>query len=136
LISQVYTTGGTISERIEYDIVEAYGKDPGHHNTLHLNATGQDPVHVGDYTGTAGLGGNMFDGQYHTYGALITDTHLITYWDGKELARMDISSRSEFSRAEHGILLSLAGNPDILPTLGAGQNRMVISHVKVWLPPA
>jgi hypothetical protein len=135
LISQVYTTGDTISERIEYDIVEAYGNDPGHHNTVHINATGQDPVHVGDYTGTVGLGGNMFDGAYHTYGALITDTHLITYWDGKELARMDITSRSEFERAQFHMIVTLAGDPDYIAG-ASGQNLMIIDYVKAWVPPA
>jgi hypothetical protein len=131
LISQVYTTGGSISERIEYDIVEAYGGDPGHHNTIHINTTGKDPVHVGDYTGTVGLGGNMFDGQYHTYGALITATHLITYWDGKELARMDITGRDEFERAQFHIIVTLAGDPDYIAG-ATGQNRMIVDYVKVW----
>jgi hypothetical protein len=135
LISQVYTTGDTISERIEYDIVEAYGGDPGHHNSLHMTVTDQTAFHAGDYTNEADLGGSMFDGEYHTYGALITDTHIITYWDGLELARMDITSRSEFERAQFHLIVTLAGNPDLIGS-ASGQSHMVVDYVKLWLPPA
>jgi hypothetical protein len=125
LISQNNTTG----ERIEYDIVEAYPGDLGHHNTVHVtNSEGKDQE--GDWTN---LNGAMFDGQFHTYGGLITDNLLITYFDGKELARMDISSIPAFDRANFYMIVTLAGNPSEMP-YASGQNDMVIDYVRAYGP--
>jgi Ca2+-binding RTX toxin-like protein len=76
--------------RVEIDIVEAYGRDDpdGHHTTIHVTPTADsgpaEKVVNSEYTNVSG---SMFDGQFHTYGALLTPEWIIIYYDRSEVAR-------------------------------------------------
>jgi hypothetical protein len=134
LISQVDDNGSGVSERIEVDIIEAYGTDDGHHASLHVTISDQDPIHRG--TGSnevASLGLNMFDGAFHVYSCLITSDYIFYYMDGIELARIYIGDRPEFTRAKFYPIVSLAMNPDEV-SQASGTHDMVVDYVKVWLP--
>lgn len=97
---------GSIME--EFDINEAYGSDPrGLHSTIHYkppftNLTGEWPsrqtksnyvdLSKVTYPGTTDLiwgleHGNMFNGDWHTYGVLIDDDFYRVYVDNFEVAR-------------------------------------------------
>jgi hypothetical protein len=127
LISQNNQTG----ERIEFDILEAYGWEDfdGHHTNVHArNSDGS--VKAGEYTN---IPGSMFDGQYHTYGGQITPEWVITYYDGVELARLptpDIFKNASFHMITtlnmYGPMLSQA----------SGHYDMVVDYVRAYAPSA
>jgi Ca2+-binding RTX toxin-like protein len=76
--------------RVEIDVVEAYGGNDldGHHTAVHFTPVGgstlTQKVENSEYTDVAG---SMFDGQFHTYGALVTPDWIVIYYDHAELAR-------------------------------------------------
>jgi hypothetical protein len=94
---------GLNEPRIEIDVVEAYGGNDwdGHHATLHLART----YHMKKYTGLAGAKdaatgallfdathNDMFDGRFHTYGALLDDAAIRIFYDSIELCRFPMTS--------------------------------------------
>lgn len=81
--------------RAEIDIIEAYGDNDydGYHMTVHRRSL-ESNVSKGNYSGLSspqnmGIWGwnDMFDGQFHRYGCMVTPDWIIIYLDGKELSR-------------------------------------------------
>jgi beta-glucanase (GH16 family) len=78
--------------RAEIDVVEAYGDNDydGYHMAAHSKAL-QSHLYKGNYIGLSKIPafapGDMFDGQFHRYGCLVTPQWIIIYLDGKELSR-------------------------------------------------
>ena len=86
---------GPAQERAEIDVIEAYGDADydGYHMAVHRHSL-QSNIHKGNYSGLASAqnmaiwGWNdMFDGQFHRYGCMVTPAWIIIYLDGKELSR-------------------------------------------------
>lgn len=89
--------------RAEIDVIEAYGdKDyDGYHMAVHRYSL-QSNVHKGNYSGLSSTqnvaiwGWNdMFDGQFHRYGCLVTPDWITIYLDGKELSRFPTFPEAE-----------------------------------------
>ena len=86
---------GPDQARAEIDVVEAYGDNDydGYHMAVHRHAsTGNDSA--GNYSGLSsiqnmGIWGwnDMFDGQFHRYGCMVTRKWITIYLEGKELSR-------------------------------------------------
>jgi Glycosyl hydrolases family 16/RTX calcium-binding nonapeptide repeat (4 copies) len=81
--------------RAEIDIIEAYGDNDydGYHMTVHRRSL-ESNVSKGNYSGLSSTqnmaiwGWNdMFDGQFHRYGCLVTPHWITIYLDRKELSR-------------------------------------------------
>jgi hypothetical protein len=84
---------------LEYDIYEGYISDnDGFHNSLHnwpasrkLSDRLQEHRWESNYLGTRTPGWyqnvNLFDGQYHTYGVMVTPDYVINVLDGHEMFR-------------------------------------------------
>jgi Ca2+-binding RTX toxin-like protein len=133
LISQEGTEKDGWGTRIEYDILEAYGTDPdGHHTAVHVDDPTNQSSHTSNYAGLTanGMGANMFDGQYHTYGGLIEDDQIITYMDGIEIARQKITS--DWDAAKFHMIVSLAMNPDEV-SRASGEYHMTVDYVKTYV---
>lgn len=114
--------------RPEIDIVEAYGSNPdGHHHVVHLS---DDQSHVAesDYTG---LPGSMFDGAFHTYGAMITTDWITIFYDGVELSRFPMS---DLFRTPYYMLVSLAMTPSGVAQ-ASGTYEMVLDYVRAYAAP-
>ena len=86
---------GPSQARAEIDVVEAYGNADydGYHMAVHRHALDSE-IHKGNYSGLSSTqnmaiwGWNdMFDGQFHRYGCLVTPHWITIYLDGKELSR-------------------------------------------------
>jgi beta-glucanase (GH16 family) len=86
---------GPAQERAEIDVIEAYGDADydGYHMAVHRHALDAE-IHRGNYSGLSSTqnmaiwGWNdMFDGQFHRYGCMVTPDWIIIYLDGKELSR-------------------------------------------------
>jgi hypothetical protein len=143
LVSQEPKMGGANNERIEIDWIEAYGKEWAHHAAVHItideNEAGDpSPEHLGDITGASSLsnmGIVMSDQKFHKYAGLITDTHLIWYMDDKEISRVYIGDKDEFTRAQFHMVVTLAGLPRRMNEAD-GPFDMVIQRVRHMIPPA
>ncbi|HJR65142.1 MAG TPA: glycoside hydrolase family 16 protein, partial [Gemmatimonadaceae bacterium] len=81
--------------RAEIDVVEAYGDNDydGYHMAVHRRDL-HSHVYKSNYSGLSSAqnmaiwGWNdMFDGQFHRYGCMVTPDWIIIYLDGKELSR-------------------------------------------------
>lgn len=81
--------------RAEIDIIEAYGDNDydGYHMTVHRRSL-ESNVSKGNYSGLSstqnmGIWGwnDIFDGQFHRYGCLVTPHWITIYLDRKELSR-------------------------------------------------
>jgi Ca2+-binding RTX toxin-like protein len=134
LISQEGNEREGWGTRIEYDILEAYSTDSdGHHTAVHVTdkKTGQSG-HESNYAGLTGngMGANMFDGQYHTYGGLIENDQIITYMDGIEIARQKIDAN--WDNAKFHMIVSLAMNPDEV-SRASGEYHMTVDYVKTYV---
>jgi Ca2+-binding RTX toxin-like protein len=113
--------------RTEFDIVEAYGSDPdGHHAVTHIRQD-SSKTHLSKSLYTD-LPGSMFDGQFHTYGGMVTPDWLITYMDGKEIARMPTGG--EFKTPLY-MVLDLAMLPAEV-SKASGTYEMVVDYVKAY----
>jgi Glycosyl hydrolases family 16/RTX calcium-binding nonapeptide repeat (4 copies) len=86
---------GPDQARAEIDVIEAYGDADydGYHMAVHRHSSsGSDSE--GNYSGLSsaqnmGIWGwnDMFDGQFHRYGCMVTRRWITIYLDGKELSR-------------------------------------------------
>lgn len=84
---------------LEYDIYEGYSSDnDGFHNSIHnwpafrsLPGRLQSHRWNSNYLGLKTPGWsenvNLFDGQYHTYGVMVTPDYVINMFDGREMFR-------------------------------------------------
>jgi beta-glucanase (GH16 family) len=86
---------GPDQERAEIDVIEAYGDNDydGYHMAVHRHSL-ESNVTKGNYSGLSstqnmGIWGwnDMFDGQFHRYGCMVTPDWITIYLDGKELSR-------------------------------------------------
>jgi hypothetical protein len=86
---------GPDQARAEIDVIEAYGDNDydGYHMTVHRHSSWGN-VSQGNYSGLSstqnmGIWGwnDMFDGQFHRYGCMVTRNWITIYLDGKELSR-------------------------------------------------
>jgi beta-glucanase (GH16 family) len=92
---------GLNEPRIEIDVVEAYGGNDwdGHHAALHLARTYHPSKYtalgtVKDAAGTPlfnSVHNDMFDGRFHTYGALLDDAAIRIFYDSLELCRFPMT---------------------------------------------
>jgi hypothetical protein len=85
----------SIKSRAEIDVIEAYGDGDydGYHMAVHRYSL-ESNVSKGNYSGLSstqnmGIWGwnDMFDGQFHRYGCMVTPDWITIYLDGKELSR-------------------------------------------------
>jgi beta-glucanase (GH16 family) len=132
LISQLGSEKEGWGTRIEYDILEAYSTDPdGHHTALHVrNSSGK--TGTSEYTRVGSPDAGMFDGNYHTYGGLVTEDWIITYMDGRELTRTRTPQEVK-NNAQFHMIISLAMNPDEV-TRASGRYRMDVDYVRAYAP--
>jgi hemolysin type calcium-binding protein/glycosyl hydrolase family 16 len=81
--------------RAEIDIIEAYGDNDydGYHMTVHRRSL-DSQIHRSNYSGLSSAQNmaiwgwsDMFDGQFHRYGCLVTPHWITIYLDRKELSR-------------------------------------------------
>jgi hypothetical protein len=89
---------------LEYDIYEGYGSSGDlsqHHAALHNHAAVRNiPGRLASDRSTSNIYGlrvqdgnqwvenvDLFDGQYHTYGTMVTPEWVINYFDGREMHR-------------------------------------------------
>jgi beta-glucanase (GH16 family) len=78
--------------RAEIDVIEAYGDNDydGYHMDVHSRILESDR-HKSNYIGLSKIPafapGDMFDGQFHRYGCLVTPQWITVYLDRKELSR-------------------------------------------------
>jgi beta-glucanase (GH16 family) len=86
---------GPDQARAEIDVIEAYGDADydGYHMAVHRHSL-ESNVSKGNYSGLSstqnmGIWGwnDMFDGQFHRYGCMVTPRWITIYLDGKELSR-------------------------------------------------
>lgn len=94
-------------ERAEIDIVEAYGNSKSHHSSLHLwrpRDRKDLPNELWKLDCPTAIKDTLFDGHYHTYGALLTSDEIQIFVDGYMVKRV---SRSERFRKKFYILLDL-----------------------------
>jgi beta-glucanase (GH16 family) len=86
---------GPDEARAEIDVVEAYGDNDydGYHMAVHRHSLAGN-ISKGNYSGlgsTQNMGiwgwNDMFDGQFHRYGCMVTPHWITIYLDGKELSR-------------------------------------------------
>jgi Ca2+-binding RTX toxin-like protein len=113
----------------EYDIIEAYAIDgDGHHTVTHARRQSTNE-HVSKSLYTD-LPTTMFDGQFHTYGGMITEDWLITYYDGQEIARQP---NTGYFNTPMYMKLDLAIVPQER-SQATGPYDMVVDYVKAWKP--
>ncbi len=130
---------------LEYDIFEGYISDPtGFHNSYH-NWPAYRPVsgritshrYLSNYLGLKTPGWyqnvNLFDGQYHTYGVMVTPDYVINMFDGKETFR--VSTTVEMKQPLW-ILVDLAMNNNGEVSQASGTYDLVIDYVKIYQNPA
>jgi Ca2+-binding RTX toxin-like protein len=121
--------------RVEIDVVEAYGRDDfdGHHAAVHFTpATGStlpEKVHNSEYTNVPG---SMFDGAFHTYGALVTPEWIIVYYDQLEITRFP---SNEYVGTPLYLAVDLAMYEPEAPQ-AAGRYDMVVDYVRAWADPS
>ena len=81
--------------RAEIDVIEAYGDNDydGYHMTVHRRSL-DSQIHRSNYSGLSSAQNmaiwgwsDMFDGQFHRYGCLVTPHWITIYLDRKELSR-------------------------------------------------
>jgi beta-glucanase (GH16 family) len=86
---------GPDQARAEIDVIEAYGDSDydGYHMAVHRHSL-ESNLSKGNYSGLSsaqnmGIWGwnDMFDGQFHRYGCMVTPHWITIYLDGKELSR-------------------------------------------------
>ncbi len=113
--------------RVGFDIVEAYGSDPdGHHTAIHIRQD-SSKTHLWRSLYTD-LPGSMFDGQFHTYGGMVTPEWMIAYMDGKEIGRM--RTGDEFKTPLY-MILDLAMLPEEA-SKASGTYEMVVDYVRAY----
>lgn len=121
--------------RVEIDTVEAYAGDPsGLHTTIHYTPGKNTPnitekLHGGAYER---VGSSMFDGEYHTYGTMITPQWIITYFDGKEVARL---TASEYTKSPFYMIVNLAMSEHGVKD-AAAKYDMAVDYIRVYSNPA
>ncbi|WP_269537801.1 family 16 glycosylhydrolase [Cerasicoccus fimbriatus] len=129
---------------IEYDIYEGYSADKkGHHATLHqhpgirqLPGRQSSNRKIGNYYGmyTSSAFGidDLFDGEFHTYGTMITPDWVINYFDGKELHRFPTPQEM---KQPMWILVDLAMNGPSESLLADGIYELTVDYVRVYQNP-
>ena len=127
---------------VEYDIIEAYGGVAGDstnrqvHTSVHLVPALQPApdapglVKRRHKSRIRKMPADLFDGQWHTYGGLVTPEWIITYMDRKEVARFKTIPEA---RQPRYLLLDL---DDIKGLARPGPYRIDIDRVSVWALPA
>lgn len=131
--NELYTNPG--KTRPEIDIIEYYpGNDPnGHHSSLHLRPG--SPYQTGEVSQhwSKGLYTKQYDikdGQYHTFGAEVTDDWIIIYQDRKELKRFP-------TLREFKVPLFMLVSLQMLPSERNRASQVVpidlfVEYVRVW----
>ncbi|MEE4450764.1 family 16 glycosylhydrolase [Novosphingobium resinovorum] len=120
--------------RVEIDTVEAYSGDPtGLHTTVHYTPGKNTPditkkIDGGSYDRVSS---SMFDGNFHTYGTMITPQWIITYFDGVEVARLPAS---EYTKSPFYMIFNLAMNGDGVKDPKAVYD-MSVDYVRVYANP-
>src|SRR5262249_9798614 len=79
----------------------------------------------------SGLASSMFDGAFHTYGAMLTTDWIIVYFDGKELSRFPMD---DFFRTPLYMVVTLAMDPSSV-TQASGTYDIVVDYVRAYAAP-
>jgi Ca2+-binding RTX toxin-like protein len=119
--------------RVEIDVIEAYGSDgDGHHAAVHFTPTEvsdlKEKVANSEYTD---LSGSMFDGQFHTYGALVSPDWIAIYHDGVEVTRFP---SNQYLNVPLYMNVSLAMNSSEVGK-AAGAYSMTVDYVRAYADP-
>jgi hypothetical protein len=131
---------------MEYDVYEGYISDPmGFHNSYHnwpayrlipgrISAHRWMSNYLGLKTSTGGWhqNVNLFDGQYHTYGAMVTPDYVINMFDGREMFRFPTPIEM---KQPLWLLLDLAMHSGEV-SQASGIYDLTIDYVKVYQNPA
>lgn len=129
---------------MEYDIYEGYISDnDGFHNSYHnwpayRLVPGRLATHrwTSNYLGLKTPGWhqnvNLFDGQYHTYGAMVTPDWVINMFDGREMFRFPTPIEM---KQPLWLLLDLAMHTGEV-SQASGVYDLTIDYVKVYQNPA
>lgn len=127
---------------LEYDAYEGYIVDPdGFHNSIHnwpafRKLPGRLQTHrwMSNYLGLqTSTGGwhenvNLFDGQYHTYGVMVTPTWVINMFDGREMFRFPTPVEM---KQPLWTLVSLHMYPN-QASLASGIYELTVDYVRVY----
>ena len=73
----------------------------------------------------------MFDGSFHTYGAMLTEDWIIVFYDGEELSRFPMS---DFFRTPLYMVVTLAMDPSGVGQ-ASGAYDMVLDYVRAYAAP-
>ncbi|HEY3697180.1 family 16 glycosylhydrolase [Phenylobacterium sp.] len=120
--------------RVEIDIVEAYGGNDfdGHHAALHVTpVAGSDLAARVDKSEYTNIPGSMFDGQYHTYGAMVTPDWIIIYYDRVELTRF---ASNDYIGTPLYMCVDLAMNSSEVAA-ASGKYAMTVDYVRAYADP-
>jgi Ca2+-binding RTX toxin-like protein len=120
--------------RIEIDTVEAYAADPGLHTTIHYTPGANTPdipskIAGGDYEN---FKGSMFDGNFHTYGTMITPQWIISYYDGAEVARV---AANDYTKSPFYMIFNLAMSDNGVKDPNAVYD-MHVDYIRAYSNPA
>lgn len=117
--------------RAEIDIVEAYGLSKTHHSSLHLWRSQKKPGLPDEIWKTdcpTHLKTTLFDNEFHTFGALLTETHIVVYVDRREVKRFQ--RPPEFRRSFHMLIDLVAFDSQFLER--DKEYSLIVDYVAVW----
>jgi hypothetical protein len=125
---------------LEYDIYEGYISDvKGHHASIHnWPAARSLPGRLSSHRSTGNYYGlssstpqgevDLFDGEYHTYGCMITPDWVINYFDGMEMHRFPTPIEM---KQPLWLLVDLAMNSNE-EDLASGIYELTIDYIRVY----
>lgn len=134
----------TSATMCELDIIEAYATDPrpGHHSTMHRHsATRKQPGHLQGNTHHSNINyldtatntpiwgiDDLWDGEFHTYGLLVTPDLIIVYLDGLEMSRHPMFPEAHL---EKFALISLQmQDPDV--SLAESPTNLLVDYLRIY----
>ncbi len=124
----------------ELDVVEIYATDPpNHHSTTHRHSANREqPGHLDHNTyhsninaavSTFGIS-DFFDGEFHTYGILVTPEEIVIYLDGLEMSRHPMYTEAHLDKFA---LISLQMQDDFLAD-AVDPTHLFVDYVKIYAP--
>ena len=127
----VFSKDSTV-QRVEVDLLEAYGGDPNHHAAVHFTPyAGSTLTQRFDQSALTNMGGELSDGQFHTYGVMITPDWITVYMDRVELERFPSNS---YLATPLFMSMDLAMNPAQVDQ-ASGPSNMVVDYARAYADP-
>jgi beta-glucanase (GH16 family) len=122
--------------RAEIDVIEAYGDNDydGYHMAVHSRFL-QSHLYKSNYVGLSRIPayapGDMFDGQFHRYGCLVTRDWIVIYLDRKELSRFPT-----FPEAKLPLYMRVTlGMQDEFVASATSPTRLWVDYVRAYALP-